>query len=494
MINKKGILLIYPRLGPYDRVIKDMPLSLIYASRVAQREGFSITVIDQRLLSDWREVIREELKKNPVLVGLSVMTGKPIKHALEISQFIKDNSSIPVVWGGIHPTIMPEQTLANKNIDIVVKGEGEVALCKIAKSILGGKNNLSAIQGISFKDRGGMVHNEISPRIDFSDLLLPDYDLVNFSDYARFESEERFFSVITSRGCPHRCGFCYNVPSDKNCWQSEPVEKTIDHMQLIIDKYQPTCFSVIDSDFFVDLKRAIELFTAIEKRGWKVSFDFRGVRVDEIYRADDELLFLMQRIGVEHLHIGAESGSQRILDLMQKGIKVEQIIELNRRLKNFKGIVPTYNFFSGIPTETKDDLKCSTKLIIQLIKENPDCLISAYNRFTPYPGTALFDLAIEYGLKAPESLEDWTGFDQSKFSNYSPWLSKEREKLLDMFYLTTFFIDKKIQTLFVSKKLKYKILRLIALLYRPIARFRLKKHFTLFFAEIKLKSIFERRQ
>ena len=128
-----------------------MPLSLIYAARTIQREGFDVVLIDQRLQKDWRKAVVDELRKGPLLVGISVMTGMPIAHALEISRFIKEHSRIPVVWGGVHPTIMPEQTIADNNIDVIVKGEGEFPLYELSKSFANGIWDLSSVRGISFK-------------------------------------------------------------------------------------------------------------------------------------------------------------------------------------------------------------------------------------------------------------------------------------------------------------------------------------------------------
>ena len=489
MFSQKRILLIFPKLGPYDRLIRDMPLSLIYAARLAQRDGFSVSIIDQRLVKNWQSVVNEELKKKPILAGISVMTGKPIGYALEVSNFIKQRSGIPVVWGGIHPTIMPEQTIANGKIDIVVRGDGEITLQELAKALSAKDGELRSIKGISFKNGNKIIHNPDRLIGDFLNGPLPDYDLVDIEDYMRFESTERYFSVLTSSGCPHRCGFCYNSPLNKHKWKAEPIDRTVAHLGLILDKYHPTYFSIIDSYFFVDLERVYKLFEAIKNKRWKVKFGFRGVRVDELIKAEPRLLSLLERTGVSHLHIGAESGSQRMLDLMKKDITVEQTTQLNKRLKDFPGITPTYNFFSGIPTETDADIRSSTELIRKMINDNPNCLITAYNQFTPYPGTVLFDLALRHGLKSPERLEDWIDFDQSDFAHKSPWLTKERKRLLDMLYITTIFIDRKIPNLFISKRLKYKILRFLARLYRPIANFRLKNHFTLFFLEGKLKAL-----
>lgn len=491
MVNKNRILLIFPKLGPYDRIVKDLPLSLIYAARMVQREGFEVALIDQRLQKDWQKAVIGELRKCPLLAGISVMTGMPIAYALEISRFIKEHSRVPVVWGGVHPTIMPEQTIADNNIDIIVKGEGEFPLCELTKSFSEGVEDLSWVRGIGFKKDGKIIHTQPQVRSDNLDMPLPNYELVNFNDYSRFESKERYFSILTSIGCPHRCSFCYTVSFDKSRWIPEPIEKTIAHLQLVVSRYNPTYISIIDSDFFVDFVRVFKLFEFIERKKWKVKFGFRGVRVDDMMRVDNQLFSLMEKIGTRHLHIGAESGSQRILDLMQKGIKVEQTIEVNKRLRKFPSIIPTYNFFSGIPTETNEDIKCSTNLIMRLIKDNSSCIITAYNQFTPYPGTALFNLTLKHGLKAPKSLKEWISFDQSGFAKQSPWLTASQKGLLDMLYFVTLFVDNKIESLFISRKLKYKILRLISVLYRPLARLRLKYHITFFFVEGKVNRIFK---
>jgi radical SAM superfamily enzyme YgiQ (UPF0313 family) len=206
---------------------------------------------------------------------------------------------------------------------------------------------------------------------------------------------------------------------------------------------------------------------------------------------DDDFLQLMQMVGVRHLHIGAESGSQRILDLMLKKVKVEHIYEVNRRLARFPRLLPTYNFFSGIPTETKEDILSSVRMIFRLLEENPHCQISGFNQFTPYPGTELFDLAIEHGLKAPNDLEGWIDFDESDCAKINPWIDAERQRLLDTLYFTGFFIDYKFQSHFTGKSLKSRLLRLIAMLYRPAARLRFKHCFTAFPMEIALKRFAE---
>jgi len=471
-------------LGPYDFVIKDLPLSLLYVARGPIERGYEVVVIDQRVCKDWKKVLLKELKKSPLLVGVSVMTGRPIHYALEISRFVRENSNVPIVWGGVHPSIMPEQTLQDKDIDIVVKGEGETILAELCDSLYSGARRLEEVKGLAFKTAQGKIVNNPQPEGPAKSISsLPPYHLVDFNDYYRFTVDKKVFSITTTSGCPHKCAFCYSPSFNKGKWSAEPVEKSIEHIKFIMQKYKPDYLSFIDSDFFVDLNRASRFFKAIRDDNIRAAMGFRGVRVDELKRMDESLLKLMEEVGVKHLHIGAESGSQKILGLMLKGISVEDIVNVNRKLKKFPGILPTYNFFSGLPGETKDDIKKSTDLIMKLLKENPYCQITAYNQFTPYPGTELFTLAVKYGLQEPRDLRGWVEYDEGDFAAKAPWINKEIKKILDMLYFASLFVDNKIEAHFTGNGLLNRSLRAASILYRPLARFRLKNHYYGLFVE-----------
>ena len=101
-------------MGSMDRFIMDPPMSLLYVASKAIQENMSVKIIDQRICyKEWKEAVHEELRERPLLVGISTMTGRPLHYALEISKFIKEHSDVPIVWGGHHPTILPENTLKN---------------------------------------------------------------------------------------------------------------------------------------------------------------------------------------------------------------------------------------------------------------------------------------------------------------------------------------------------------------------------------------------
>ena len=126
------VLLIYPQLGSWDDVVRDIPLSLIYAATDSVKRGFNVQIIDLRFHgSDWPEEVDRHFKNGSPLVGLSVMTGNPIRNALNVSSHVKQKYGALVVWGGAHPTIMPEQTLENPYIDFVIRDWGSRSLADL---------------------------------------------------------------------------------------------------------------------------------------------------------------------------------------------------------------------------------------------------------------------------------------------------------------------------------------------------------------------------
>jgi radical SAM superfamily enzyme YgiQ (UPF0313 family) len=483
------VILVYPKSGVYDAVIKDLPLSLLYVASVIHAKGYEVKIIDQRVEFDWKEKLINELRKNPVCVGVSAMTGAPIKYALDISRIVKLNSPVPVVWGGIHPTIMPQQTLEDDLVDIVVRGEGELVFYDLVDAIIHNRP-LGAVKGISYKHKGEITHNACADIVDLESLPDLPYELIEISNYSREGYDERVVSVLTSRGCPHNCAFCYAPALSGRRWRKVGLAASIKSLELVINRFNPGYICILDDDFFIDLARAKSIIFEIHKKKWNVKFDFRGVRIDDLFRMDDEMLSLLERIGTRNLHIGAESGSQRMLDLMRKGIKVEQTLSVNKKLSSFRNLHPTYNFFSGLPTETEDDIFQSTDLIFRLIEDNPYCHMTLFNQFTPYPGSELFDMAVRYGYNPPKTLRDWGDFGPDNSANFLPWLSGRMTRLLNTLYVTSFFIDKKLDIHLVSGATLYKILRIFIKVYRPIARLRFKKHLTILPIEIIFKNLF----
>jgi radical SAM superfamily enzyme YgiQ (UPF0313 family) len=221
----------------------------------------------------------------------------------------------------------------------------------------------------------------------------------------------------------------------------------------------------------VDLSHAEAIIDEIELRGLKVKLGFRGARIDEIMRMDDRYLAKLAGAGTDILHIGAESGSQRVLDLMKKNITVEEIIEVNRKLAGHPEIKAAYNWMIGLPGETLDELAETRALVLRLIRENPGAIMFPPNKYRPLPGTELYEAAVSHGYSPPKSQEEWGNVEvEGEFT--PPWYTPRFAAMVNMMQVAAYFIDRKFFTLSTGSRMKDLLLRAFSSLYRPVAIFR----------------------
>ncbi|MBF0364311.1 MAG: B12-binding domain-containing radical SAM protein [Oligoflexia bacterium] len=491
----KKIVLVQPNCGKYDLYILDMPLGLLYLSRLLIAAGYEVVIVDQRILREKTSEILTKLLLDssvaPLWVGFTVMTGEPITHALALSKLIKKiSSTTPVVWGGIHPTILPEVTLANPAIDYLIKGPGERAALLLSKCLQEG-GDLKQIPGLSYKQDEQMVHLPRDEEVSEQELPMVPYHLVDHSKYFRVGFEKKLFSIMTSRHCPHQCTFCYNSSlMQKKPWIPDSLEYTFRHIDFILENYSPEYLSFIDDDFLVDKKRARAIFQYLIDKKLPMKIGLRGVRITDLYRLDDEFLDLMAKANTVHLNIGVESGSEKILNLIKKGSNPSMIFEVNRRLAKWPNFIPLYNFFSGIPAETIEDIRLSTQMILRLVKENPYCQISGHHQYTPYPGNLLFEEAVERGFPVPITLEGWGKLHFEDNAKNCPWIDKKRKKILDMIYFSVYFVDGKYDTYFAKNNWSLRLLKPAVSGYKSIAKLRLKYLFYHFPLELYAKDLF----
>jgi len=199
---------------------------------------------------------------------------------------------------------------------------------------------------------------------------------------------------------------------------------------------------------------------------------FQGLRVDTFCKMKKDELDLLYKAGSRYFNFGLETGSPRILKLIAKETTVEQAYSTNKILTRYPEIYPHYNFMTGFPTETKEEMLMTVKMMTRLKKENPNVQIISMFLFIPWPETEIYDLTIKHGFIPPKSLEEWGSIQwglmvSDKFSRFHPWLNKEfielYKKILFTIHLSNYSNIDKISNFF---------LRTIANLYAPIAKFR----------------------
>ncbi len=372
------------------------PLGAGYIASVLREDGHAVRILDNSVASlSPEELKRYVLDFAPDLVGLTAFTFC-VKRCFETARILKETDPrIKVVFGGPHATYLPEQTLADPGVDIVVTGEGEMTMRELAAALASG-TSLDVVKGTLYKDGAGkIIRNPDRELIDDLDSLpLPAYDLMEmdryYSSVNRRFTDTRFGAIITSRGCPHQCTFCSHKMFGKKLRMRSP-ENVADEIALLQGRYGIGELIFLDDTFTMDRRRAIGICDLIVRRGLKVVWTC-NTRADH---ASGELYGAMYRAGCRGLHIGAESASQEMLDRMKKGITVEQITNAVALAKKHIGHV-VCGFILGMPGDTMERALATIAFSKRL---NPD--YATFNIATPVPGSQIYEDAVAAGLLDP---------------------------------------------------------------------------------------------
>ncbi len=408
-----------------------------------KESGYDVLIIDGAYDQDFREQLRSEVKAEEVLyVGMSVMTPQ-LPFAFEASKIVKGcHKNIPVVWGGAHPTLFPEQTVRDENVDVVAINEGTSTALNLAECFKG-NSSLSAVNGIGYKDRDNQVvinpPGELDdigrlPHLDFSLLNVSNYlDLRSDSVYTRefpgFSEKVRLMPILTGLGCPYKCTFCIN-PILKRRYRFRSAESIVAEIKHLQRNYDANSFLFLDEDFFINKRRVLELVSLIEKEG--LHFNWRTwCRVDHFKEdyINPELISRLAGIGYGSMAMGAESANQEILDDLKKDITPEQIMNSLNLLTGTR-IFPRYSFMVGLEDETLEQIQNTYRFCLAMKGINPVVDIAGPFIFRLYPGSAIYNrVTTKYDLKIPASLESWVEHlkKETSFSEM-PWAPRKLQK------------------------------------------------------------------
>lgn len=446
-------MLVFP--GKFRGPDPQVPLALLYLASSLQEEGFTVRILDMRL-KDFRDF---EVG-SPLFVGISCMSGLQIKYALEFARHVRvGNPFTPIVWGGVHPTLLPEQTASNDYVDIVVRGEGELIIKDLANA-LAEKQPLDDVAGITYSLKGSIKSNPPGQVIDLDALpiALP-YELLQMDKYPSIKSGR--FHIQTSRGCPHRCGFCYNTNFNNNKWRAKSSKRVLEEIQYILDMFPDTkIIDPIDDNVFVDRKRVEEICQGLVER--KLDIQWRAnCRFDYLSTYDKEFLQLLEQSGCTELDFGGESGSPRLQELICKDVTAEQMLKSVENLGCWApSIEPFVSWMSGLPGETDEDLNQTFGLMDKMSKVNPKTQHYGIFVYTPFPSPVMGYLPQEF--KAPQSLEEWGSIHVFHFD--PPWHSKEQvEKLHTISAVTrlAFYPQSRIRERDLTYKFAYTVINKI---------------------------------
>ncbi|MDD4902804.1 MAG: radical SAM protein [Patescibacteria group bacterium] len=393
-----------------DHSEKILPLGILSVGSALKKSGFDVELlnINEKEIDKTAGYI---IGERPLFLGFSVMTGIQTKHSAELSKKIKAGSDIKILWGGIHPSLLPEQCLKEDYIDFVAVGEGEETVVELAQRLEGG-GSLSGLLGLGYKDGDSFHLNPERPLIKSLDEWPMDFSLLPMDKYVyKLDKYERVIAYKASRGCPFNCAFCYNRFFNKNRWRAWSVSRVVKDIEYLKENYQIDAVKFYDDNFFVDKSRALEILRRINLPS------HLEVRIDMI---DDELARELKERKIFDLLIGVESGSDRILAMINKRITVERVIAAVKSLAKYD-VPASYSAIVGLPGETKKEFEDTIDLLYRIYKIHPKSAITL-GAYMPYPGSQMYEMAIEAGFKPPVKTEDWGKIDRFRKDFSSPWV------------------------------------------------------------------------
>lgn len=441
----KKVLLINPDIPSLRTWRLNLPMSLLYIGSYLLDKGYSVRIIDNCNIEDnsvFFSRINQELGDS-MAVGITVMT-EQVANAIEVSRYIRElNPSIPIIWGGVHPTLYTEQTVRAGYVDYAVVGEGEITAYELLRAI---ENNQSCnrIKGIAFQDRdtGKVTVTGSREFMDVNELPSLDWGLLEgiqpgVSVKEASELTGRGLFIQTSRGCPHQCTFCID-PVLKIRYRYREADLVLNDIENLLRLGTDRIY-FIDDNFFTNKSRLLQILKRVEERGLQFKW-FGNVRAD--YFTPNyltlEVLSRVKRCGCERVSIGAESGSQRVLDKLKKNITPEQILDAARLLDKV-GIKCDFSFMMGLPGEEIDEIKSTLRVIEEIRKIDSSSYFGIVGPqiYRPYPGSELYFECLKSGMKEPGTLEGWINnpylkgeFDlKNSDQEMFPWVNYPLEEL-----------------------------------------------------------------
>lgn len=426
-----SLLLISP---PTSSVVKEIlgasgpPLGLAYLAAVAEEQGWKVRIIDGLTeglsMQDIAGIIRS---LQPEVAGITATT-PAIYDAYEIARIVKEHSpNSLVLLGGPHATFMAYEVLEEcPYIDVVVRGEAEETLKEILERIERG-GDLSEVAGITYRAGDRIKENPPRGLIDDLDSLpIPAYNLLPMGKYV--VDRVRYAAIVTSRGCPYGCIFCSSSLQFGKRWRAHSPERVLEELMILRYDYGAREIEFLDDTFTLKMSRAEEISRMIVSEGLDISWSASS-RVNTFSRSLGEA---MRRAGAHTIYFGIESGSDKTLRLIGKGITRRQAMDAVKAARN-SGLNALGSFIIGFPHEGEEDIRATIRFADKVGVD-----LAQFTIATPYPGTRLWEMAVKENLLLTRNWRKFTTLDVVMRSLY---LTPERIKKLLLWAYITFYLN-----------------------------------------------------
>lgn len=385
------ILFVSP---PTNSIVKEIlstttpPLGLAYLASVARQKGHEVKILDSLAMNLTFDDVEKEIKKySPDIIAITSTTSM-IYDSYKVSEISKKiDNNIKIVLGGPHVTFTPDITFSESPyVDYIVRGEGETVFSNLL-DFLDRKYEIKDIRGLSYRMNDKIINNPPETLIkDIDTIPLPALDLLPMDRYTM--DNRPFGTIMTSRGCPYNCSFCSSSLQFGKQWRGHSTERVMEELKILAEKYGKKEIEFLDDTFTLNMKRAIELTEKIKKENMDLSWSASS----RVNLFTDEIARSMKGAGLHTIYFGIESGSQKTLDFIGKGINLDLTVRAVKKA-NDADLQSLGSFIIGFPDETIEDVKNTIKFSKKL-----KVTVAQFTIATPYPGTRLWDYVLEKRL------------------------------------------------------------------------------------------------
>jgi radical SAM superfamily enzyme YgiQ (UPF0313 family) len=407
--------------------------------------GYPVGILDEFSTSGYDNALVRALSRADI-VGISCFTGYQIESAVRSARLVRQHCpQTPIVWGGYHPSLYPKTTVENELADYVIGGQGELTFLEVLQRLAEGKS-IEETPGLWRTEDGRAFQNPGAPEFrgieDF-----PDYpfDLINLKAFLINSLTPRSISYHSSLGCPFRCNFCTVTEIYNRRWSGFTPERVIRDMKFLLKETGAASIEFYDNNFFVNDERTFRIARSIVDENLGILWSAEA-RPDKIAEYDNDALSLLKRSGLHWVFIGAESGHDTVLEMMDRDHTADDIMVAAEKLAAHD-IKVTFSFNLGYPGEPPDNFEVTERLAKELQKLNRQTELMIYIT-TAYESTPAFHKAAELNTKETESLTDWSHLDQ-RSGEKKGWLDHDYSKKLLNYTLVTFYA-----TSFLHRKLR----------------------------------------
>lgn len=399
-----NITLLNPKLKTWSPNVY-APLGLAYIASALESIGHKVKIIDLNS----RNISDSKLKNQVSDAGMVGIGGMITEYheVVRLTRVVREsNQGAKIILGGALATTWTEKVLSNSDADIAVIGEGEETIVKLMEAIKTNQD-FSTMKGIAFKKDGVVKINPVAePIMDLDSILFPARHLLDMNRYTthhfksfgmKIKGNVKSTTLITSRGCPYGCVFCYHEVWGHK-WRGRTPDNIIREMKELKRDYGFNGFVFNDDTMVVDRQRIKEFCNKLIDKKLDIQWYCNG----RVNLMNEELIRLMAKSGCKGIAYGIESGNQQILNFIKKGITLEQVEQITKITKQ-AGIHVTGYFMLGMLGETRKTIQQTIDFARKL---NLD--FYGFNLTTPMQGTVLYKLAEEKGLITSEELQDWS--------------------------------------------------------------------------------------